>query len=121
MGLSTVPDYTTVELTAQDIGLILKTLWSRADDIPVQDPFQRVVFHALVILFSFGFRQGMIIGMKYRDVISAIIRDPVDRKTKRPVTTFTIWRNKLRRNALEHKKGDKHVFLLVNLSYFTVF
>ncbi|KAH8165053.1 hypothetical protein CIB48_g3200 [Xylaria polymorpha] len=48
----------------------------------------------------------MIIGMKYRDITMAAVRDPVDRNKRRLVATFTLWRNKLRWNALEHKKGE---------------
>ena len=99
MGLATVPECTTVEMTARDIGVILRTLWMFADWITMT-PIQRVIFHALVILFSLGFRQGMITGMKFQDVAVAMIRDPVDPTRRRLVTTFTIWRNKLRRGRL---------------------
>ncbi|KAG8978541.1 hypothetical protein FRB94_014737 [Tulasnella sp. JGI-2019a] len=77
MGLATVPEYTTVEMTARDIGVILRTLWLFADWIPMT-PFQHVIFHTLIILFSLGFRQGMITGMKFQDVPVAMVRDPVD-------------------------------------------
>lgn len=91
MGLATVPEYTTVEMTARDPGVILRTLWLFADWVPMT-PFQRLIFHALVILFSLGLRQDMIMGMKFQDVAVAMVRDPVV-PAKRPlVTTFTIWR-----------------------------
>lgn len=115
MGLSTTPDYQTVEFTVTDIGLILKTLWLCADLIPFASPILRLIFHALVLLFSYGFRQGMIIGMKYEDVAVAIIRD--DKGRRRLITTFTIWRNKLRANALEHKKDEKFHFTTTLLPY----
>lgn len=68
-------------------------------------PFQRVIFHALVIRFSLGFRQGMMIGVKFQDMVAvAMVRDPVDLTRRRLVTTFTIRRNKLKRDALEDKK-----------------
>ena len=35
MGLATVPEYTTDEMTARDIGIILRTLWMFADWIPM--------------------------------------------------------------------------------------
>ena len=108
MGLATVPEYTTVEMTARDIGVILRTLWLFADWIPMT-PFQCVIFHALIILFSLGFRQGMITGMKFQDVAVAMVRDLVDPTRRRLATMYTIWRNKLRRDALEHKKGKKYV------------
>ena len=115
MGLSTTPEYQTVEFTVNDIGLILKTLWLCGHLIAFVAPIQRVIFHALVLLFAYGFRQGMIIGMKYRDVTMAVIRD--DQNRRRLVATFTIWRNKLRANALEHKKGEKFQFTTTLLPY----
>ncbi|KAK0610404.1 hypothetical protein B0T17DRAFT_658205 [Bombardia bombarda] len=115
MGLRTTPDYQKVEFTVTDIGLILKTLWICADLITFLFPLQRLVFHALVLLFSFGFRQGMIIGMKYLDVAMGVVREEDGRR--RLVATFTIWRNKLWRNALEHKKGEKFQFTLTLLPY----
>lgn len=75
MGLSTKLDYNKVEFTVTDIGLILKTVWLCADLIPFTSPIQRVIFHALVLLSSFGYCQGMIIGMKYEEVIVAFVHD----------------------------------------------
>jgi hypothetical protein len=115
MGLSTASDYKKVEFTVTDIGLILKTLWLCADHIAFGSPIQRLTFHALVLLFSFGYRQGMIIGMKYKEVVVALIRDEQGRK--RLVTTYTINRNKLRANALEHTKGEKFQFTTTLLPY----
>ncbi|KAH9947511.1 hypothetical protein B0H21DRAFT_691785, partial [Amylocystis lapponica] len=115
MGLSTTPNYQKVEFTVTDIGLILKTLWLCADLVSFVFPIQRVIFHALVLLFSYGFRQGMIIDMTYEDVIVAVIRDEEGRR--RLVTTFTIWRNKLRANALESTKGEKFQFTTTLLPY----
>jgi hypothetical protein len=89
----------------------VKTLWLRADDIPVQQPIHHVIFHALFLLFAYGgFRQGMVIGkVKFRDIQMAIIRDPVDATRRQLVTTIEINRNKLKQDALEHKKGEKLV------------
>ena len=70
-----MPEYTTIEMTAGDIGIILRTLWMFADWI-LRTPFQRVIFHALVILFSLGLKQGMIVVMKFQDVAVAMVRDP---------------------------------------------
>ena len=49
----------------------------------------------------------------YREVIMAVICHDQDRR--RLLTTFTIWRNKLRANALEHEKGDKFQFTITLL------
>ncbi|KAF8462493.1 hypothetical protein DFH94DRAFT_700934 [Russula ochroleuca] len=115
MGLSTKSDYEKVEFTVTDIGLILKTVWLCADLIPFTSPIQRVIFHALVLLFSFGYRQGMIIGMKYEEVVVAFVRDADGRR--RLATTFTVNRNKLRANALEHAKGENFQFTTTFLPY----
>jgi len=69
--------------------------------------FQRVIFHALVILVSVGFRQDMIIGMKFQDMAITMVRDSVNPTRRRLITMFTIWRNKLKQGALEYKKGEK--------------
>jgi hypothetical protein len=74
MGLSTVPEYTKVKMMAHDVGVILWMLWLMADWIPIS-PLQWVIFHALVILFSLGFRQGMIMGMKFKDIAVAMVRN----------------------------------------------
>ncbi|MCJ1427075.1 hypothetical protein MMC29_004978 [Sticta canariensis] len=115
MGLSTKPKYKKVEFTVADIGLNLKTLWLRADLVHFVQPIQRVFFHALVLLFSLGFHQGMIIGMKYQDVTVAVLRDEDNRR--RLVTTFNINRNKLRANAHEHTKGESFEFTTTLLPY----
>ena len=115
MRLSTKSDYEKVEFTVTDIGLILKTVWLCADLVSFTSPIQRIIFHALVLLFSFGYRQGMIIGMKYEEVVVAFVRDADGRR--RLATTFTINRNKLRANALEHTKGEKFQFTTTLLPY----
>ncbi|KAG8984293.1 hypothetical protein FRB90_005424 [Tulasnella sp. 427] len=109
-------DYTKVGFTVTDIALILKTLWLSADLIAFRHHLDRIIFHALVLLFSFGYRQGMIIGMKYRDVSVGLIRDQ-DGRRRLVVTNFTINRNKLRVDALEHTKGDSFQFTTTLLPY----
>ena len=115
MGLSTKSDYEKVEFTITDIGLILKTIWLCANLIPFTSPIQRVIFHALVLLFSFGYHQGMIIGMKYEEVVVAFVRDADSRR--RLATTVTVNRNKLRANVLEHAKGKNFQFTTTFLPY----
>ncbi len=107
MGLSTKPDYEKVEMTARDVNRLLKTLWRRADDIPVPKPIDRIIFHALFLTLNYGgFRQGMVLGrLKFRDIVMAVMRDTDVPEKRRLVVTPTIPRNKLREDALEHKKG----------------
>ncbi len=111
MGLSKESSYDKVEMTGRDTGRLLKTLYECADDIPVQHPIHRVIFHALVLLFPYGgFRRGMVMGpgsLRFRDVSMGLMRDPENPNRRRLVAEPAIKRNKLRRNALEHKKGTE--------------
>lgn len=115
VGLSTTPDYQKVEFTVTDIDFTPKTLWLCADLMSFLLPIQQIIFHALILLFSLGFRQGMIIDMKYKVIIIAVIRDNEGRRGL--VTTFTIWQNMLRATALEPVKGEKFQFTSTLLPY----
>ncbi|MCJ1424610.1 hypothetical protein MMC29_002498 [Sticta canariensis] len=119
MGLLRNSEYETIEMTAREVGRLLKTLRLRADNIPVQKPIRRAIFHAIVLLCAYGgFRKGMVIGkFKFRDIKMAIIRDPVDRDRRHLVAITEITRNKLKEDAMEHKKGEKCVIhFLVHFS-----
>lgn len=64
------------EATAEDIALILQTLWRRAEDIPCT-PLTRLSFHAMLLLAAIGgFRPGVVENIKYRQVSIQIVRDP---------------------------------------------
>ncbi|KAK0471727.1 hypothetical protein IW261DRAFT_1571801 [Armillaria novae-zelandiae] len=115
MGLSMAPDYKKVEFIVTDIRLILKTLWLCANLITFGSPIQCVIFHAVVLLFSFGYCQSMIIGMKYEQVVVVLIHDKEGQR--RLATMFTINCNKLRANTLEHMKGEKFQFTMTLLPY----
>jgi hypothetical protein len=78
-------------MTGRDTGRLLKTLYECADDIPVQHPIHRVIFPALVLLFTYGgFRRGMV--MRF-------MLDPENPNRRRLVAEPTIKRNKLRRKC----------------------
>ena len=124
MGLSTKLDYEKVEMTARDVNRLLKMLWRRADDIPVPKPIDRIIFHALFLMLNYGgFRQGMVLGrLKFRDIVMAVMRDTDVPEKRRLVVTPTIPRNKLREDALEHKKGEEISFsTTLFLFYFILF
>jgi len=96
-----------VEMTPADIKVFLETLWLRADDIPCTPPV-RVSFHSVVLLLGIGgFRRGMVLGLKFRQVQLAIVRDPDHRKKIRLVATITIARNKLKRAARGKSRSSK--------------
>jgi hypothetical protein len=107
MNLLTQSEYKKVSLTVGDIGLMLETLWLRADDIPMPTFLHRIIFHIVVLLLAFGFRPGMVMDAKYRDFELAIVRGPANRTRKRLVLTPTIHRNKLKRSALKHDHGTE--------------
>ncbi|KAF2727596.1 hypothetical protein EJ04DRAFT_451066, partial [Polyplosphaeria fusca] len=70
--------YKKIEATADDIFVLLTTLWKRKRDIPCR-PDSRVSFHGMVILGgTCGFRRGCIMRLTYRDVSLAVVRDPND-------------------------------------------
>ena len=98
--------YIKVEATPQDLIMYLQTLYLRADDIPCT-PRTRVDFHGILLLLGLGgFRCGMVLGLKYRHVQLAVVRDPINRERKRLVATVTVVRNKIKR-AGRSKKSKK--------------
>ncbi|KAI3400990.1 hypothetical protein diail_1198 [Diaporthe ilicicola] len=78
MGLTREQTFVKKEATAEDIALVLRTLWTRAEDIPC-DPVTRVSFHNTLLLGAIGgFRPGVLENLKYRQNkqrASAIRRD----------------------------------------------
>lgn len=100
------------EATAEDIALILQTLWQRAEDIPCK-PITRLSFHAMLLLAATGgFRPGVVENVKYRQVSVQVIRHPKTQE-KRLVATFTLQQNKQRPYAI--KTDQKDVYVLIPL------
>ncbi|MCJ1426159.1 hypothetical protein MMC29_004061 [Sticta canariensis] len=97
LSLSTTLTFDKIQVTAEDIYVLLNTLYERADDIPCQ-PRTRLGYHGIVTLAGIGgFRISTILTLKYRDVSLALVRDPDDRSRAKLVLTLTIAKNKLRR------------------------
>jgi hypothetical protein len=97
-----------VEATADDVIVILRTLWERAADLAI-DAETRISFHANVLLSAMGgFRPGCLDKVRYRDLVLSILRDPRDRSTMKHVSTITIQRNKLK-DSLSASKDDRYV------------
>ena len=91
--------FTKREATAEDIIIILSTLWKYAEDIPC-DPATRLTFHMCVIVAAIiGARSGTIFEVKYDDVSLTVVRDPKDHSKKGLVVAPTIGKNKLQRKA----------------------
>lgn len=106
MNLSKKTKYEKVEMTARDVHRLLKALWQKAGDVLVPKPVDRNIFHALLLLLSYdGFWSGMMISrLNFRDVVMAVIRDPIDRERRRLVVILIVPRNKLKADALEQSK-----------------
>ncbi|KAJ9131259.1 hypothetical protein NKR19_g9595 [Coniochaeta hoffmannii] len=95
LNLQIEPTYAKVEATAEDIIVVLLTLYHRAEDIPAPTPITRISFHAaLLISAAGGCRPGMVMGLKCKHFALSMVRDPKDKARTRIVVTVTIPRNK---------------------------
>lgn len=91
----------------EDVVLFLSTLWGSAHLIPCE-PDARLSMHGAVLLEAVaGFRPQEILGMSFRDVELAVVRDPVNRDRTRLVATITVKR--IKRRAKIVKKGQADV------------
>jgi hypothetical protein len=102
------------EATADDIALILQTLWRRAEDIPCK-PITRLSFHAMLLLAATGgFRPGVVENVKYRQVSVQVVRHPKTQE-KRLITSFTLQQNKQRPHAIKTSQKDVYVFIIFDI------
>lgn len=93
------------EATDEDV-VLFSTLWGSAHLIPCE-PDARLSMHGAVLLEAVaGFRPQEILGMSFRDVELAVVRDPVNRDRSRLVATITAKRIK---RAKIVKKGQADV------------
>ncbi|KAH8757749.1 hypothetical protein F5883DRAFT_428208, partial [Diaporthe sp. PMI_573] len=105
MGLTREQTFVKKEATAEDVSLVLRTLWTRAEDIPC-DPVTRVSFHNTLLLGAIcGFRPGVLENLKYRQVTILVLRDPKTQR-KRLVASFTIRQNKQRAGAIRRDQSN---------------
>jgi hypothetical protein len=94
-----------IEVTEEDIVVILNTIWTRADAIPCE-PDTRVSFHAVLLLAAIGgFRPTALMRIPYRQMHLAVVRDPEDRMKTRIVATIAIKIVKKKR-SLRQPKDD---------------
>lgn len=111
MGLTRNQMFVKKEATAEDVALILHTLWQRAAEIPLT-PIIRLSFHAMVLLATVGgFRPEVVEMLKYRQTSVQVVRHP---KTGEKTTTvaFTLQQNKLQPHVIKIDQKDVYVFLL---------
>lgn len=113
MGLSRNQMFVKKEATAEDVALILQTLWQRAEDIPCQ-PVTRLSFHLMLVLAAVGgFRPGVVENIKYRQVSAQVVRH---RGKKRLAVTFTMQQNKQRPHAIKTDQKDVYVFITFRIT-----
>lgn len=104
MGLTREQTFVKKEATAEDVALVLRTLWTRAEDIPC-DPVTRVSFHNTLLLGAIcGFRPGVLENLKYRQVTLEVVRDPTTQRN-RIVATFIVRQNKQLTGAIRHDQS----------------
>ncbi|KAK4099790.1 hypothetical protein N658DRAFT_487380 [Parathielavia hyrcaniae] len=63
-----------VETTADDVLMLLDTLWTRAEDVPCK-PQYRIALHWTLILAGLGFRPGSLMRFCSKHVRLSVIRD----------------------------------------------
>lgn len=106
MGLQRKQSFVKKEATSDDIALILQVLWRSADRISY-DPLTRISFHYMLLVGAIGgFRPGVMVDLKYRDVCVDLIRDP-NTGRRSIVATFTMRQNKHRAGIV--RKDQKNV------------
>jgi len=89
LGLNLGQSFEKKEATADDIMLVLLTVWQRGRDIPCR-PEHRFGFHCAVMLGGFGgWRTGETIQLLYKDTVIEWIQD-LDTHMIWPVATITI-------------------------------
>ena len=101
-GLSKEIIFEKLEAIAEDIIIILCTLWERAAELGINMK-TRIAFHANILLSAIGsFRPGTLGRVYYRDILLSVLRDLLDVTKLKHASTITIPRNKLK-NSLRVK------------------
>ncbi|KAH7016381.1 uncharacterized protein B0I36DRAFT_388981, partial [Microdochium trichocladiopsis] len=110
-GLTTEQMFVKQETTAEDIAVFLDTLWTRSEDIPLT-PTKRIAFHVYVLVVGIGgFRNSSVLGLPYRQVRFALVRDRDHPDSSKLVAHVLIIQNKRRKN-LRRTQDDKIEFTI---------
>ncbi|KAI1382904.1 uncharacterized protein F4822DRAFT_440681 [Hypoxylon trugodes] len=97
--------------TAQDIALFLDTLWIRASDIPLTAS-TRIAFHTYMLVAGIGgFRNASILGLPYKHIRFALVRDLDDPASTKLIAHILIIQNK-RRKGIRRNQDDKIEFTI---------
>lgn len=107
MGLTLEQSFMKKEATKDDITLLLQVLWRSANRIPYDPLITRISFHGMAFTRAIGgFRPGVLVDLKYRDVCMELVRAPkTNRKTL--IGTFRIHQNK--QETKKVRRDQKHI------------
>lgn len=98
--------FTKIEMTSDDIIVLLKAFWTRGLDISCT-PSLRLAFHSVILMSGIGgFRPGVLMGLKYSNVRLGLVRDPGDRVKRRLVVHIKIEQNKQKTKHVRHDQAD---------------
>ncbi|KAF2473896.1 uncharacterized protein BDR25DRAFT_125887 [Lindgomyces ingoldianus] len=115
--LATTLTFDKVEVTDEDIAVLLTTLWERAADVPCK-PRVRVSIHGIFLLAGIGgFRKSTILRVAYKDVALVVVRDPDDSSKTMLIVRPTIPKNKQKRASMEASRAEKISFSLTLVPY----
>ncbi|KAK4204850.1 hypothetical protein QBC40DRAFT_249586 [Triangularia verruculosa] len=109
--LSPYQTFVKKEATAEDIMLVLSTLWVRAKDIHC-DASTRVAFYATLLLASLGFRPGVVTGLSYDQVRLGLVRDPENPGGHKMVAEITLHQNKQHFQVYKHQHNIVSFFVV---------
>ncbi|KAI8681927.1 C2H2-type domain-containing protein [Fusarium keratoplasticum] len=110
LGLTRRQQFVKKETTAEDLLLVLQTVWERASDIPCK-PSQRVSFSGNVILGGIGgWRYESLRRVKYKDIEVGWLRDPADPTKVRPVASIHVRHVKRHEDEIERDQSASLTF-----------
>ena len=93
-------------MTTNDILKLLDIVWARAGDIPCKTE-TRAAFHKVVVLGGIGgWRPGGLVGLQYRFVEPAFVRDPLHRERFRLAAKITIKQIKQRSHKIKRDQSN---------------
>lgn len=98
--MTTDSEYEKVAATCKDMERLLRTLWERADDIPMTRS-NRVTTHIyLLILYVSGCRPGMLEDIRWEDCQLYLLRDPICPSRSRLFLDIKLRFNKLKKDSV---------------------
>ncbi|KAI0399797.1 hypothetical protein F4802DRAFT_587765 [Xylaria palmicola] len=107
--------YKKTEMTANDVMVLLVTLWTQARHIPCE-PLTRVSFHTAVLMAAIGgFRPGELLPLKYNQVRFELVQDPKDPSQTRLVVSIQIRHSKVAANTIQRTQHKTLSFCITTI------